>query len=80
MDNYDYVDAYFEFVPMLYEAASSSEYYKWEDAIINFCITGDVPLNQLANLAKRGLSPSVFFGCGDCSGNMVMTIALLSMR
>ena len=61
MDNYDYVDAYLEFVPMLYEAASPSEYYKWEDAIINFYITGDVPLNQLANLAKRGLSPSVFF-------------------
>jgi len=59
MDNYDYVDAYLEFVPMLYEAASPSEYYKWEDAIIDCYMIGELSLNPLANLARQSFSLSV---------------------
>ena len=52
-------DVYLEFVPMLYATTSSSEYYEWEDAIINCYMIGELPLNQLANLAKQSFSLSV---------------------
>jgi hypothetical protein len=49
-------DVYLEFVPTLYATTSSSEYYEWEDAIINYYIIGELPLTQLANLAKQSFS------------------------
>jgi len=49
-------DVYLEFVPMLCATTSPSEYYEWEDAIINCYSIGELPLNQLANLAKRSFS------------------------
>ena len=49
---YDF-DVYLEFVPTLYSTTSRSEYYKWEDAIINCYMIGELPLDQLANLAKQ---------------------------
>jgi len=52
-------DIYLEFVPMLYATTSPSEYYEWEDAIINCYMIGELPLNQLANLAKQSFSLSV---------------------
>jgi len=52
-------DVYLEFVPMLCATTSPSEYYEWEDAIINCYSIGELPLNQLANLAKRSFSISV---------------------
>ena len=52
-------DIYLEFVLMLYATTSSSEYYEWEDAIINCYMIGELPLNQLANLAKQSFSLSV---------------------
>ena len=58
MDSYD-LDVYAEFVPTLYSTTSRSEYYKWEDAIINCYMIGELPLDQLANLAKQSFSPNV---------------------
>jgi len=52
-------DIYLEFVPMLYATTSPSEYYEWEDAIIHCYSIGELPLNQLANLAKQSFSFSV---------------------
>ena len=52
-------DIYLEFVPMLYATTFPSEYYEWEDAIINCYMIGELPLNQLANLAKQSFSLSV---------------------
>ena len=58
MDSYD-LDVYAEFVPTLYSTTSRSEYYKWEDTIINCYMIGELPLDQLANLAKHNFSPNV---------------------
>ena len=52
-------DVYLEFVPTLYSRTSPSGYYEWEDAIINYYMIGELPLNQLANLAKHSFSLSV---------------------
>ena len=52
-------DVYLEFVPMLCATTSPSECYEWEDAIINCYMIGELPLNQLANLAKQSFSLSV---------------------
>ena len=54
-----YFDIYLEFVPMLFATTSPSEYYEWEDAIINCYMIGELPLNQLANLAKQNFSLSM---------------------
>ena len=53
------LDIYLEFVPMLYATTSPLEYYKWEDAIINCYMIGELPLGMLANLAKQSFSPNV---------------------
>jgi len=58
MDSYD-LDVYAEFVPTLYSTTSRSEYYKWEDTIINCYMIGELTLEQLANLAKQSFSPNV---------------------
>ena len=60
MDSYD-LDVYAEFVPTLYSTTSQSEYYKCEDEddIINCYMIGELPLDQLANLAKQSFSPNV---------------------
>ena len=58
MDSYD-LDVYAEFVPTLYSTTSRSQYYKWEDAIINCYMIGELTLDQLANLAKQSFSPNV---------------------
>ena len=58
MDSHD-LDVYAEFVPTLYSTTSRSEYYKLEDAIINCYMIGELPLDQLANLAKQSFSPNV---------------------
>ena len=44
---------------MLCATTSPSECYEWEDAIINCYMIGELPLNQLANLAKQSFSLSV---------------------
>ena len=58
MDSYD-LDVYAEFVPTLYSTTSRSEYYKWEDTIINCYMIGELTLDQLANLANESFSPNV---------------------
>ena len=58
MDSYD-LDVYAEFVPTLYSTTSRSEYYKWEDTIINCYMIGELTLDQLANLEKQSFSPNV---------------------
>jgi hypothetical protein len=52
---------YLEFAPTLYATTSSSGYYEWEDAIINCYMIGELPLTQLANLAKQSFSLSLWF-------------------
>lgn len=44
------------FVPTLYTNSSSSEYYEWEDAILDFYYSGELPASQLVNLAKQTFS------------------------
>ena len=58
MASYNF-DIYLEFVPTLYATTSPSGYYEWEDAIIDCYMIGELPLIQLANLAKQSFSLSV---------------------
>ena len=58
MDSYDF-DLYLKFVPTLYTTSSRSEYYEWEDDIEAFYRIGELPLNQLVNLAKQTFSFAV---------------------
>jgi hypothetical protein len=39
-------------VPTLYAKSSLFEYYEWEDAIHAFYYSGELPSNQLVNMAK----------------------------
>jgi hypothetical protein len=41
-----------KFVSTLYAKSSLSEYYEWEDVILAFYYSGELPSNQLVNLAK----------------------------
>ena len=80
MSSYNF-DIYLEFVPMLYSTTSPSEYYEWEDAIINCYMIGELPLIQLANLAKRSFSLSASLWLRRLQldhGDMI--IVLLGMR
>lgn len=43
---------------MLYATTSPSEYYKWENVMINCYMIGELSLNQVANLAKQSFSLS----------------------
>jgi hypothetical protein len=43
-------------VPTLYAKSSWSEYYEWEDVILDFYYSGEFLSNQLVNLAKRTFS------------------------
>jgi hypothetical protein len=43
-------------VPTLYVKSSLFEYYEWEDDILAFYYSGELPSNQLVNLAKRTFS------------------------
>ena len=52
-------DIYLEFVPTLYATTSPCGYYEWEDAITDCYMIGELPLIQLANLAKQSFSLSV---------------------
>jgi hypothetical protein len=45
-----------ESVPTLYAKSSLSEYYEWEDAIHAFYYSGELPSNQLVNMAKQTFS------------------------
>jgi hypothetical protein len=45
-----------KFVLALSAKSSLSEYYEWEDSILVFYYSGELPLNQLVNLAKRTFS------------------------
>jgi hypothetical protein len=45
-----------KFVPTLYTKSSLSKYCEWEDAILDFYYSGELPSNQLVNLAKRTFS------------------------
>jgi hypothetical protein len=45
-----------KFVPTLVAKSSLSKYYEWEDAIHAFYYSGELPSNQLVNLAKRSFS------------------------
>jgi hypothetical protein len=45
-----------KFVPTLYAKSSLSEYYEWEDAILAFYYSGELPSNQLLYLAKQTFS------------------------
>jgi hypothetical protein len=54
-DNY-YLDTKAMFVPTLYVKSFVSEYYEWEDAMLAFYYSGELPSNQLVNLAKQTFS------------------------
>jgi hypothetical protein len=45
-----------KFVLTLYAKSSLYEYYEWEDGILDFYYNGELPSNQLVNLAKRTFS------------------------
>jgi hypothetical protein len=45
-----------KFVPTLYTKSSLSKYYVWKDAILDIYYSGELPSNQLVNLAKRTFS------------------------
>uniref|UniRef100_A0A0D9XYF2 Retrotransposon gag domain-containing protein n=1 Tax=Leersia perrieri TaxID=77586 RepID=A0A0D9XYF2_9ORYZ len=60
MDSHDF-DIYLEFVSTLYSTTSRSEYFMWEDAIVELYWIGELPLSQLVNLAKKTFSCAVSF-------------------
>jgi hypothetical protein len=44
------------FVPTLYVKSFVSEYYEWQDSILAFYYSGELPSNHLVNLAKQTFS------------------------
>lgn len=58
MDKYYLADKV-KFLPVLHSTSSPSNYYDGEDANMDFYWSGELPSNQLFNLAKRTFSDRV---------------------
>jgi hypothetical protein len=57
INTYKYcLDRKAKLVPTLYAKSSLFEYYEWEDAILALYYSGELPSNQLVDLAKRTFS------------------------